>query len=286
MLYREHSNSDGHLPKTLLLSHGFMRDSQSVLWLWLTVSGSYCTASLAQWRVLLGQTQDPPSGPTTRSKAPRSQSLFVLVRGTQSCSQRNPSLKWNISTGAFVALSDTNILSSINNSSLYTIIWSLIPLVISQYLSVLLFFPCFVSLRSVNPLPPFPPFRPYFSFTFSDRLAPHPCFIVLWAHSCCESGQCSENGPLIYSVLDYSATIVRDYSDLLRQAHKNRSLHLNIAPNVGFVRVCVVESERERKQFSARANPTKEWNKIRVTSTTHRAVKLANGTMSSLTLCS
>lgn len=146
-----------------------MGDSQSILWLWLIIPGFDCIASLAQCTVLLGQTQDPPRGPTTRSKAPRSQSLFVLVRGTQSSSQRNPSLKWNISTGAFVALSDTNILSSVNNHSLYTTIWSLIPHVISQYLSQLLFFPALfftVSLHSLTPLPPFPPFVPIFHSIF------------------------------------------------------------------------------------------------------------------------
>lgn len=91
------SRRDGHFPQSSPqpLLHG---DSQSVLWLWLTISGSDCVAHLAEWSVLLGQTQDPPSGPTTRSKAPRSQSLFVLVRWTQRSSQRNPSLKWNIST--------------------------------------------------------------------------------------------------------------------------------------------------------------------------------------------
>lgn len=40
-------------------------------------------------------------------------------------------------------------------------------------------------------------------------------------------------------MLDRGATVVSGCSDLLRQAHKNRSLHLNIAPNVGFVNVCV-----------------------------------------------
>lgn len=91
------SRRDSHFPQSSPqpLLHG---DSRSVLWLWLTLSGSDCVAHLAERRVLLGQTQDPPSGPTTRSKAPRSQSLFVLVRGTQRSSQRNPSLKWNIST--------------------------------------------------------------------------------------------------------------------------------------------------------------------------------------------
>lgn len=120
--------------------------------------------NLAQWRVLLGQIQDPPSGPTTRSKAPRSQCLFVLVRGTQSSSQRNPSLKWNISTGAFVALSDTNILSSVNNLSLYTTKPNS-----SCCLSIFPFLPCCIfhglpPLR--DPVASVSPFQPYFSFDF------------------------------------------------------------------------------------------------------------------------
>lgn len=47
----------------------------------------------------------PLSGPTTRPKASHSQSLFVLVRSLSS-SQRDPSLKWNISTQSLVILSD------------------------------------------------------------------------------------------------------------------------------------------------------------------------------------
>ncbi len=174
------STRDSHFPKSLLLSHYFMGDSQSVLWLWLTVSGFDCIASLAQYTVLLGQTQDPPSGPTTKSKASRSQSLFVLVWGTQSSSQRNPSLKWNISMGAFVALSDTNILSSVNNHCLYTTIWSLIPLVISQYFSQLNFLLRFftVSLHSVTLLPPFPPFGPIFHSIFIGQINSTPLFYM------------------------------------------------------------------------------------------------------------
>lgn len=48
----------------------------------------------------------PLSGPTTRPKASHSQSLFVLVRRTHCSSQRDPSLKWNISTWSLVILSN------------------------------------------------------------------------------------------------------------------------------------------------------------------------------------
>lgn len=69
---------------------------------------------------------------------------------------------------------------------------------------------------------------------------------------------------MIYSL---RAAIARDYSDLLRQAHRNRSLHLNIAPNVGFVNVSVsvyvCVCRRGDKQFIAHANPTKEWIKMK-----------------------
>lgn len=239
---------------TLILGHFFTRDRQTALWLWLGVSGSDCIASLAQSRVVLGRTQDPPSGPTTSSKAPHSQSMFVLVRGTQSSFQRNPSLKWNISTEACVAPSDTNIQSSVNNHSLsYCHLNLNSSCNIAVSLSASFLPPCFHFL-SAPPWPcclHFPPLSPHFSLDFSscssDRLAPHPCFIGLWAHPCCKSGQCSANGPVIYSRLDWCAKTVSGYADLLRQAHWNRSLHLNIAPNVG-VCECVCEWETEREK--------------------------------------
>lgn len=155
---------------TFILGHFFTRDSQTALWLWLGVSGSDCIASLAQSRVVLGRTQDPPSGPTTSSKAPHSQSMFVLVRGTQSSFQRNPSLKWNISTEAFVAPSDTNIQSSVNNHSLSYCRLNLnssCNIVVSLSAS---FLPrsCFHFL-SAPPWPcclHFPPLSPHFSLDF------------------------------------------------------------------------------------------------------------------------
>lgn len=170
-----HSTRDSRFPKSLL-SHNFMRENQSVFQLWRFVSGSGHIVSLAQRRVFL--TQDPPSGPTTRSKAPRSQSLFVLVRGTQSSSQRNPSFKWNISTGAFLVISDTNILSSVNIHSLHTIIWRLIPHVMCPYLFLTFF--CSLLHFSLPPstLSPFPPFRPIFHLIllFIGQISSTPLF--------------------------------------------------------------------------------------------------------------
>lgn len=73
-----------------------------------------CIGSLAQWGDLLGQIQDPPTGPTATSRAAHSEGLFVLVKETQMSLQKNLLSKWNVSMWAFVATANTNIISSVN----------------------------------------------------------------------------------------------------------------------------------------------------------------------------
>lgn len=86
-----------------------------------------CIGSLAQWGDLLGQIQDPPTGPTATSRAAHSEGLFVLVKETQMSLQKNLLSKWNVSMWAFVATANTNIISSVNiQPPLYAIIWRLI----------------------------------------------------------------------------------------------------------------------------------------------------------------
>lgn len=69
-----------------------LRDSESTLRLWRSTSRSDCFASLARGRVLLGQTQDPPCGPTAGSKARRSSEPVCLGEGNTKLSHKNPSL--------------------------------------------------------------------------------------------------------------------------------------------------------------------------------------------------
>lgn len=83
---------------------------------------------LAPWRVLLGQTPDPPSGPSTGPNPPSVLQACWSWWEEHKVLQRNPSLKWNISACSFVVLTNTPS-SSINNLFLYVmIIWNLNPL--------------------------------------------------------------------------------------------------------------------------------------------------------------
>lgn len=121
------SNSVQSSPKKSPLPH-----TQSAS-LWLQFPGSNYFASLARFRVLLGQTQDPPNGPTTKSRAPRSRSLFVLVRGAQ--------LFMEVKMKHYT---ETFCISAVlcQQSVPLFIIWSSVPLVVALNVTVTLLALC------------------------------------------------------------------------------------------------------------------------------------------------
>lgn len=129
----------------------------------------------------------------------------------------------------------TNMLSSVNNYSLCTIIWNLTPLSLLLFFTALFFS---VSLHSVIlPLPLAALFFIPFPCCSLYKLFPHPCFIALWAHPNCERGQWS-----VTTACWRSASVTRDCSDLLAQAHRTSSLPVAPAPNVRIVPVCQFSS--------------------------------------------
>lgn len=104
----------------------------------------------------------PPVGPPQGLKPLVLRACLSWVRGTLCSSQRNPSLKWNISLGAFVALSDKHTVLCQQSFPIYYHL----KLNSSCTASFLIpFLPCFIFLV----LPPFcdpvaslSPFQPYF----------------------------------------------------------------------------------------------------------------------------
>lgn len=141
-----------------------------------------CIGSLAQWGDLLGQIQDPPTGPTATSRAAHSEGLFVLVKETQMSLQKNLLSKWNVSMWAFVATANTNIISSVNiQPPLYAIIWRLITHLLPYYLFLHCFFDFSLCCESFLSLFlsfwAFSPFFPHLNFMlFIGQIRSTPLF--------------------------------------------------------------------------------------------------------------
>lgn len=159
-------------------------------------------------------------------------------------------------------------------------------------LSRLLFFPA--SFFTVSLLPPFPLSGLYFiqfSCCSSDRMAPHPFFyssmssplLWEWPVFCKRSGDRRHVGPGC-----------NRRERLFRPAQTGSQKQVTapqhcpkcwICECVCWLWVCRKVRERESSSVPMQIQQKNE-TKLSVTSATHRAVKLANGTMSSFTLCS
>lgn len=102
-----------------------------------------------------------------------------LLLSEQNVYVGDPLLVWNISTGAFAAQFDTNVMSSVNSCPAYLSVSSSAALVFT------------VSLHSVTPLSLFPLSLVFFGPLFIGQFSSTPLFYSSMSSPLCETGQFS-----------------------------------------------------------------------------------------------
>lgn len=143
-----------------------MRGSQSVLWFWLTVSGSDCIASLVQWRVFSGSDTGSPHWAHHKVQSPSfSEPVCLGERNTKLFTEESLVKMKYIHGGICSSIRHKHTVLCQQSFLLYSHLKHNSSCNISVSFSTRFFT---ASFHSVTPLSPFLPFQPYFSLNFHD----------------------------------------------------------------------------------------------------------------------